>query len=97
MKSNEDLNDDDREEILRLVLMEAGGTEVAAPLAEFPAEARSTFRRVVCEARLVNGKLVEAEGEMKFGGKPLLTDRGRRRLKEIDERRKGGENALSDE
>lgn len=86
--SNTELTDDDREEILRLVLSEADGVDVAADLGRFPAESRGLFRKVVIEAELVAaGGLAEKEGELRYAGEPKLTQRGRRRLTELNARR----------
>jgi hypothetical protein len=87
--NNTELTDDDREEILRLVLAEADNTEVAGDLARFPAEARGLFRKVVIEAGLVAGADLSAGegGEQRFTGKPALTPRGRRRLSELNQKR----------
>ena len=90
--SKMELTDDDREEILRLVLAEADGTDVAGELGRFPADSRSLFRKVVIEAGLVdNTDLVAGEGaEQHFTGTPSLTPRGRRRLAELNARKEKG-------
>ncbi|HVK38526.1 MAG TPA: hypothetical protein VNA88_08355 [Candidatus Kapabacteria bacterium] len=90
MHENErELFDEDREEVLRLILCEAAGIDVRRELAEFPIPARSMFRKVVQEAGLVATKgLVKGDaGEMLFGSPTTLTPRGRKRLEELDARR----------
>jgi hypothetical protein len=88
--NNTELTDDDREEILRLVLAEADGTDVAGDLGRFPAESRGLFRKVVIEAGLVAADLAaDAGGEQRFTGTPALTPRGRRRLTELNAKREG--------
>ena len=81
------LTDADREEILRLVLIEAGGDDVERELAAFPAKSRSTFRKAAYEAGLVkaNGLDRSAE-EIRFGKPAQLSERGKRRLSELNER-----------
>jgi hypothetical protein len=88
--NNTELTDDDREEILRLVLAEADNVDVANDLARFPAEARGLFRKVVIEAGLVTGADLStgSDGEQRFTGRPTLTPRGRRRLSELNEKRR---------
>jgi hypothetical protein len=83
-----EITDGDREEILRLVLSEAEGMDVAGALSRYPRAIRSKFRQVVCEAGLVKGGLARpVNGESAFGAGAALTDRGRRRLKELNARR----------
>jgi hypothetical protein len=85
---NREITDVDREEILRLVLSEAEGMNVAEALGRYPRGIRSKFRQVVCEAGLVKGKLAApVNGESGFGAGASLTERGRRRLKELNARR----------
>jgi hypothetical protein len=85
---NREITDVDREEILRLVLSEAEGMNVAEALGRYPRGIRSKFRQVVCEAGLVTGGLATpVNGESAFGAGAGLTDRGRRRLKELNARR----------
>jgi hypothetical protein len=88
-QNDRELYDEDREEVLRLILMEAGGEDVREKLAEYPVAARSTFRRVVQEAGLVQTKgLAKGDaGELLFDGPTTLTQRGRKRLDEINARR----------
>ena len=68
---------------------EAEGMNVAEALGRYPRGIRSKFRQVVWEAGLVKGKLAApVNGESGFGAGASLTDRGRRRLKELNARRK---------
>jgi hypothetical protein len=89
MENNRPLNDQDREEILRLVLTEASGGDVSGQLGRFPVSVRNTFRRVVEEAGLVRsgGTLLSDHGEAVFQQPLSLTERGRRRLMELNQRR----------
>lgn len=81
--------DEDREEVLRLILAEAGGSDVRRELDNYPVEMRNTFRRIVQEAGLVesSGLQPSDEGELTFGSKTALTPRGRKRLNELNGRR----------
>src|SRR5688500_14046374 len=81
-----DLYDEEREQILLLVLREAAGEDVADALNQFPMEARSKFRTIVCEAQMVKtAKLERADGgEVVFSGPTTLTPRGRKRLDELN-------------
>jgi hypothetical protein len=85
------LYDEEREQILLLVLREAAGEDVGEQLNLFPKEARSKFRTIVCEAQMVRTeKVVRGEGgEAFFSGRTSLTDRGRRRLAELRARAAG--------
>src|SRR4051812_29021827 len=81
------LTDADREEILRLVLTEAGGVDVEQELSAFPAKSRSTFRKVAYEAGLVKASgLDRSAEEIRFGKPAQLSERGKRRLSELNER-----------
>jgi hypothetical protein len=61
-------------------------------LSRYPRAVRSKFRQVVREASLVKGSLSAADdGESRFGKETTLTERGRRRLKELNDRRARGE------
>jgi hypothetical protein len=81
------LTDDDREEILRLILIEAGGGDVAGQLAEYPAKSRSTFRKAAYEAGLVKASgLDRSSDEIQFGKPAQLSERGKRRLSELNDR-----------
>jgi hypothetical protein len=87
-ENGREITDIDREEILRLVLSEAGGADVSEDLKRYPQVARSKFRQVVCEAGLVSAKLVTgSEGEIGFGEPKKLTERGRKRLNDLNTRR----------
>lgn len=88
-ENGRELFDEDREEILRLVLCEAAGMDVRRELGEYPISARSMFRKVVHEAGLVqSGGLAKGDaGELLFNEPISLTPRGRKRLDEIDARR----------
>ena len=84
------LTDDDREEILRLVLHEAAGDDVEAKLATYPARARSTFRKAAYEAGLVKANGLDRGGEeIRFGQPAQLSERGKRRLTELNQRAAG--------
>jgi len=81
------LTDADREEILRLVLTEAGGADVRQQLAAYPAKSRSTFRKAAFEAGLVKTSgLDRSAEEIQFGKPAQLSERGKRRLVELNER-----------
>jgi hypothetical protein len=85
------LTDTDREEILRLVLAEAGGADVAEQLAAYPAKARSTFRKAAYESGLVKASGLDRGGEeIQFGKPAQLSERGKRRLGELNERASAG-------
>jgi hypothetical protein len=89
--SEQGITDAHREEMLRLVLAEAAGEDVAGALAPYPSEERSRFRRVVVEAGMVKAKgLATRKGETVFEPPTQLSDRGRRRLKELNDRRASG-------
>lgn len=84
------LTDADREEILRLVLTEASGTDVEEQLAAYPAKARGTFRKAAFEAGLVKANGLDRGGEeIRFGKPAQLSERGKRRLNELNERAAG--------
>jgi hypothetical protein len=86
------LTDEDREEILRLVLTEAGGTDVAALLGRYPAKARSTFRKAAFEAGLVRANGLDRGGEeIQFVKPAQLSERGKRRLAELNARATSGD------
>jgi hypothetical protein len=87
--NDRELFDEDREEVLRLILCEASGMDVRRELAEFPIAARSMFRKVVQEAGLVSSRgLAKGDaGEMLFNEPIALTPRGRKRLDELNSRR----------
>jgi hypothetical protein len=88
--SANDITDTDREEILRLVLSEASGVEVEESLRRFPTGIRGKFRQVACEAGLVRGKLAkDGAGETRFASGSRLTERGVRRLTELNARKAG--------
>jgi hypothetical protein len=84
-----EIYDEDREEVLRLILAEAGGADVRRELESYPLDMRSTFRRVVQEAGLVEATHMDKsdDGEMLFGKGTSLTPRGRKRLAELNGRR----------
>lgn len=85
-----ELTDADREELLRLVLCEAEGKDMAEAFASYPHSAISTFRRAAFQAGLVQAKSVAMKGDLAvFEGRPKLSDRGRKRLKELNERKEG--------
>ena len=90
-----ELYDEDREEVLRLILTEAGGADVREALGNYPMEIRTTFRRVVQEAGLVESSALEKGdgGEWHFGERTSLTPRGRKRLDELNKRRDEGADA----
>lgn len=89
--NGDELTDADREELLRLVLCEAEGKDVSEAFASYPHGAISTFRRAAFQAGLVQAKGVGMKGDLAaFEGRPKLSDRGRKRLKELNER-KGGQ------
>src|SRR5688572_19170961 len=90
-EQNDSVYDEDREEVLRLILTEASGTDSRRELEAFPVAVRNTFRRVVLEAGLVQAKgLSEGlDGEMLFDEPITLTPRGRKRLNELNGRRGG--------
>lgn len=84
---NRELTDADREELLRLVLSEAEGKDVSGSFASYPHAAISTFRRAAFQAGLVQAKGLVMKGDVEvFDGRTKLSDRGRRRLKELNER-----------
>lgn len=89
------LYDEDREQILLLVLREAAGEDVAEELDKYPPEARGKFRTIVCEAQMVRTtKVVRGSGgEALFSGQTSLTPRGRRRLDELRARAASGATA----
>jgi hypothetical protein len=88
--SPEKITDTDREEILRLVLSEASGVEVEEALRRFPMGIRGKFRQVACEAGLVKGKLAKnGAGETRFASGSKLSERGVRRLTELNSRKAG--------
>jgi hypothetical protein len=92
------LTDTDREEILRLVLIEAGGTDVAEQLSAYPAKARSTFRKAAFEAGLVKTNGLDRTGdEIHFGKPAQLSERGKRRLSELNARAAGNPSEEPDE
>lgn len=84
-----ELFDEDREEVLRLILAEASGSDVRRELDAYPLDIRSQFRKVVREAGLVESAGLEKDdsGELLFGKKTVLTPRGRKRLNELNIRR----------
>lgn len=89
------LTDTDREEILRLVLTEASGADVSAKLAAYPAKARSTFRKAAFEAGLVRTSGLDRDGEEITFNKPAqLSERGKRRLNELNARAAGSDSAV---
>lgn len=87
-ENNREMFDEDREEVLRLILCEASGIDVRQELAAYPSSARSMFRKVVHEAGLVQsaGLVTGDTGELLFKGPLSLTPRGRKRLDEINAR-----------
>lgn len=89
LENDRELYDEDREEVLRLILCEADGLDVRRELAAYPLSARSMFRKVVHEAGLVqSGGLAKGDaGEMLFDEPTTLTPRGRKRLDELNSRR----------
>ncbi|MEO5929736.1 MAG: hypothetical protein ABIR47_07380 [Candidatus Kapaibacterium sp.] len=91
--NNQDLTDEDREEILRLILSEADGIDVRGELGKYPQPSRNLFRRVVREGGLVtSGDLSnDSSGESQFVAPVKLTPRGRRRLQELNTPREGTE------
>ena len=90
MDNEREMYDEDREELLRLILAQVDGADVDDDIAGFPVKARNTFRRVVQEAGLVDAKSMTKleSGEMVFDN-PTLTPRGRKRLSELNGRRDG--------
>jgi hypothetical protein len=88
-ENNRELYDEDREEVLRLILSEAAGQDVYDELVEYPVSVRSMFRKVVYEAGMVQtvGLVKGDAGEMLFGDRTSLTPRGRKRLDELNARR----------
>jgi hypothetical protein len=89
-ENNRELYDEDREEVLRLILAQANGDDVDDALKSFPISARNMFRKVVQEAGLVEttGMVKGDAGEMFFADRTTLTPRGRKRLEELNARRK---------
>jgi len=84
------LTDADREEILRLVLTEASGADVGAKLEAYPVKARSTFRKAAFEAGLVRTSGLDRGGEeIRFNKPAQLSERGKRRLNELNARSSG--------
>jgi hypothetical protein len=87
MGPDRQLTDDDREEILRLVLTEAGGGDVEGELSAYPVKSRSTFRKAAYEAGLVTTKgLDRGSEEIRFEKPAQLSERGKRRLSELNDR-----------
>ena len=87
------LTDDDREEIIRLVLTEDSGADVEKELAAYPAKSRSTFRKAAFEAGLVKSNgLDRSSEEIRFGKPAQLSERGKRRLSELNDRASEREN-----
>ena len=87
-ENDREMFDEDREEVLRLILSEVAGEDVRRELAEYPIPARNLFRRIVQEAGLVQtrGTSRGDAGEVLFEG-ATLTPRGRKRLDELNARR----------
>lgn len=67
MKNIDEITDDDRVEILRLVLLEASGREVSREMADYPLEAVEKFRSVTREAGLVKGQKLTERGKRRLG------------------------------
>ena len=90
MADNErEIYDEDREEVLRLILAEAGGADVRRELENYPVSVRNQFRKVVQEAGMVEapGLRKGDGGELFFDAPAKLTPRGRKRLDELNARR----------
>ena len=79
-----DLTDDEREELLRLILIEAGGTDAGEELRRFPPTARSLFRKVVVQAGLVKVRELSEKGIENHFVEPKLSQKGARRLNELN-------------
>ena len=79
-----ELTDEDRERILRLVLIEASGGDAGEELQGYPADARNLFRRVVVQAGLVKVKELKEKGVENHFVQPKLSEKGARRLKELN-------------
>jgi hypothetical protein len=84
--NHKELTDEEREELLRLILMEASGTDANEQLERFPANARSLFRRVVVQAGLVKVKELSQHGMENRFVEPKLSEKGLLRLNELNGR-----------